>query len=76
MHNDTNEDGIKAIHSRRRCMALKMLKEGQIHLLGSDCHDLTARKPNLGTAMRVIEKRFGTDALRRITEYEVTDVEV
>lgn len=64
------------ISLRTRSMALKMLKDGRIHLLGSDCHDLTARKPNLGAAMRVIEKRFGTDALRRITEYEGSDIEV
>lgn len=42
-------------------MALKMLRSEQIHLLGSDCHNLTSRKPNLGSALAVIEKRLGEE---------------
>lgn len=34
--------------------AMKMLKNGEIHFLGSDCHNLTTRKPNLGQAIRAI----------------------
>lgn len=33
---------------KRAKTAKKLLKEGKIHLLGSDCHDLTERAPNLG----------------------------
>jgi len=33
-----------------RRMALRMLEEGQIHLLGSDCHNLEHRPPNLQQA--------------------------
>ena len=40
-------------------MALRMLKKNQIHLLGSDCHNLKDRKPDLGDALKVIEKRLG-----------------
>ena len=47
-------------------MALRMLKRGQIHLLGSDCHNLTSRKPNLGGAAALIRKRLGEDVLDRI----------
>ena len=47
-------------------MALRMLKRGQIHLLGSDCHNLTSRKPNLGEAAALIRKRLGEDVLDRI----------
>ena len=35
-------------------MAMRMLKKGQIHLLGSDCHDLEQRPPRLGEALSVI----------------------
>lgn len=34
--------------------ALKMLKSGEIKLLGSDCHNTTTRPPNLGEAASVI----------------------
>lgn len=51
-------------------MAMTMLKSNQIHLLGSDCHNLTDRKPNLGAAAERIRRKLGQDALSRICEYE------
>ncbi len=51
-------------------MALKMLKEDKIHLLGSDCHDLKSRSPNLGAACDRIRKTLGEEALERICSYE------
>lgn len=47
-------------------MALRMLKEDRIHLLGSDCHDLESRKPNLDQALKVIRKRLGEEAISRV----------
>ncbi len=40
-------------------MALRMLKAEQIQLLGSDCHNLTSRRPNLGPALTRIRQRLG-----------------
>lgn len=51
-----------------RNMALKMLKKGQIHLLGSDCHNMRSRSPNLGEAVEYIERKLGTDVLRSIRD--------
>ena len=51
-------------------MALRMLKKNQIHLLGSDCHNLTSRSPNLGKALALIEKRLGRDALDEICRWQ------
>ena len=51
-------------------MALRMLKMDQIHLLGSDCHNMSSRKPNLGIALQEIRRRLGEDMLSRIREYE------
>lgn len=50
-------------------MALRMLRAEQIHLLGSDCHDLKSRAPNLGPALEEIEKRLGRRATERISDY-------
>lgn len=51
-------------------MAMKLLKEDRIHLLGSDCHDLTDRRPNLGKAVQRIRQKLGGEALERIRQYE------
>lgn len=52
-------------------MALRMLKAEQIHLLGSDCHDATSRKPDLGPALERIGAKLGTECLKRIERYEL-----
>ena len=51
-------------------MAVKMLRDDGIHLLGSDCHNLTTRMPNLGDALSIIERRLGSEAIERINQYE------
>lgn len=51
-------------------MALRMLRQERIHLLGSDCHNMTDRQPNLAAAMQVIEQKLGREALKRIRENE------
>ena len=51
-------------------MALRMLKRGDIHLLGSDCHNVRSRKPNLDAALRVIHERLGDRALEWICSNE------
>ena len=51
-------------------MALRMLKKDQIHLLGSDCHNLSSRKPNLGQALERIGKRLGEDRLDAVRNWQ------
>ena len=53
-----------------RGMALRMLQKNQIHLLGSDCHNLQERQPRLGEAISVIEAGLGKAALEQIREYQ------
>lgn len=53
-----------------RRMATRMLKSGQIHVIGSDCHNLKDRKPNLGDAIEVIQKRLGPGRLDWIRTHE------
>lgn len=53
-----------------RRMAFRMLRCGRIHLLGSDCHDLTRRPPNLGDAAALIRKKFGPDMISWINSHE------
>lgn len=58
------------LNRRTSAKAMRLLKEGYIHLIGSDCHNLTARKPNLGDAVKAIETCLGADAINRINNYE------
>lgn len=51
------------IDKRTSKKALKMFDRGYIHLLGSDCHNLTDRTPNIGTACDAIAEKFGVDAV-------------
>lgn len=51
-------------------MALRMLRDGMIHFLGSDCHNLTDRAPNMESAIRIIQRRFGSEMVQRIQDNE------
>lgn len=39
--------------------AMSWMKRGKIHFLGSDCHNTTTRKPNVGLAYDLVQKRLG-----------------
>lgn len=56
-----NAEAFLSPKSRR--WALSMLKKGYIHILGSDCHNLTQRPPMLALARSVIEKKLGSATL-------------
>ena len=58
------------LNKRTASLAMRLLKADRIHLLGSDCHNLTDRAPNLGEARQVITCRLGQEALERIGSYE------
>ena len=49
-------------------LAMKLLKKGQIHLLGSDAHNLDSRSPNLGAAAETIRKKLGEEVLEMLAQ--------
>ena len=49
--------------------AISLLQEGMVQFIGSDCHNLTDRSPQLGKAFEVIRKKLGDDFLNQIKEY-------
>lgn len=57
------------LEKKTTAMAMRMLRNGNIHLLGSDCHSLHSRKPNLGDAIVLIENRLGSEYITKIAEY-------
>ena len=53
---------------RNRNSAVKLLREGRIHLLGTDTHNLSSRPPRMKEARDVIREELGKRALERIDE--------
>ena len=54
---------------RHRRRALRMLKQGQIHFIGSDCHNLSDRPPNVADAFSLVEQRLGSAFATAFTDY-------
>ena len=62
-----NAESFLSAKTRKR--VLKMLEEGQIDFLGSDCHGDTVRVPNIGDAYKVISKKLGAEAIDKLNEF-------
>lgn len=57
----------EAFLSRKtRRLALALFRAGNAHLLGSDCHNVVSRPPNLADGRRMIEKKLGALCLMQI----------
>lgn len=54
-----NAEFINYFFTRRK--AVSILKNGNVHFIGSDCHNMEERKPDIGKAYKFIKNRLGTD---------------
>ena len=57
------------LNRRTSAWAMGMLRKGQIHALGSDCHNMTDRRPDLGLAAERIRKKLGQPVLDTLAGY-------
>lgn len=48
--------------------ALKLLKSNLIHVIGTDCHDMEKRPPNMDLAIHSIEKKLGENQVKKIVD--------
>lgn len=48
--------------------AMKLIKENRVDFIGSDCHNLTTRPPNLGEAYQNIEKKCGIESVNAFND--------
>lgn len=53
---------------RKRHQVLLWMKKKRVHLLGSDCHNLTDRSPNLMEGRRIVEQKLGTAQLEKLDQ--------
>lgn len=50
--------------------AVKMLKQGRIHFLGTDCHNMDSRRPNMKQALEIIRGKAGNELIYALNERE------
>ncbi len=62
-----NSSFFTSIVTKRK--AISLLREGKIHFIGSDCHNVTTRPPQIGKAFERISKKLGDDYLGQMNEY-------
>ena len=51
-----------------RQKAITLLREGSIHFVGSDCHNMTSRPPKIDQAYDRIRNKLGDDFVNQMTE--------
>ena len=51
-------------HLRKKLF--KLLQTGRIHLIGSDCHNLSSRKPDFESGVKEIIKKCSIDTLEKL----------
>ncbi len=54
---------------RQKGKMFKMFKKNEAHILGSDCHGMHHRMPNLWLGREAISRKLGEDVLSRIDGY-------
>ena len=47
-----------------------MMSQGEIHFVGSDCHNMTDRAPRIGEAMQAIDRALGNEGRRLLARQE------
>ncbi|MGN0588635.1 MAG: CpsB/CapC family capsule biosynthesis tyrosine phosphatase [Ruminiclostridium sp.] len=52
--------------SKSRKFINELIAADFLHLIGTDCHNMTSRAPNMDIARKAIEKRFSRQVFRRI----------
>jgi len=66
---DFIDSGSLLRRNYRHKLSFDLLAEHDNIIIGSDCHNLTDRKPNLAEARGIIEKKAGAERLAQIDEY-------
>ncbi len=62
-----NSSYVEDFFTRKK--ALSMLKNGTVSFLGSDCHDMTYRRPAIGKSIEIIAKKLGDGFLADFDSY-------
>ncbi|MBO5561220.1 MAG: capsular polysaccharide biosynthesis protein [Firmicutes bacterium] len=59
-----NSEFVNGFFTRKK--AIEMITDGVVDVLGSDCHNMDKRRPDLGKSLQIIEKKCGADTVDNI----------
>ena len=62
-----NAEFVNGFFTKKK--ALKLITDGHVRVLGSDCHNMDSRKPNRGPCLQTIEKKCGRKTVDDIYGY-------
>lgn len=60
-----NAEAFSSFSTRR--LGMRLIDQGLLHFLGTDCHNITSRPPNMDIARQAIEKKLSPAAWETIT---------
>lgn len=63
-----NADFVTGFFTKRK--ALNLFRNEKLHFIGSDCHNMTTRPPEIAKAYELIGKKLGRHFLNDLIEYE------
>lgn len=66
---DIIDSGSLFRRNHRHKLSFDLFADHDNIIIGSDCHNLTDRKPNLAEAREIITKKAGAERLKQIDEY-------
>jgi protein-tyrosine phosphatase len=61
-------NAVALLNKKTRKKALRYIKKGYIDVIGSDCHDMQKRPPNMSEALKLIEKKLGAPYCERLKD--------
>ncbi len=62
-----NASFFTSLASKRKALAL--LRKGDIQFVGSDCHGVASRPPQIGKAFEIIQRRLGEEYIYQMNEH-------
>ncbi len=63
-----NADFVTGLFTKHK--ALRLFSKEKLHFIGSDCHNMTTRPPEIAKAYELIGKKLGKQFLNDLIEYE------
>ncbi len=63
-----NAEFVTGFFTKRK--ALSLFKNERLHFIGSDCHNMTSRPPEIAKAYELIGKKIGRQFLNDLLDYE------
>lgn len=59
-------NGSYFLNEKTQEAALENLQAGKIHVIGSDCHNLDTRAPNLGAVQKLLKGKYRQEELKKL----------